>query len=319
MKHGNFSRKWKVRPSAIRFIDLTFIGLLWAICVQVGLCQTVETQAEETQTEQEASQVEKTETEDGGKGKEKSSAGREGPFKYKIGSEHKGLRRLMPDHDVWFDVKQKIVVANSEVVLNRGPLEMFACPPNTKEHESILRVKSAAFVIHAGLLAVGAKSGHPVKFDPDYEPATGNVVDIYLVWELDGKTRWAKAQDWVLNSQTRKPMKTHWVFAGSGYWVNPDNGTRNYLAETGELICVSNFSTATLDLPVESSQANAGLLFEANPDQVPPKGTPVKLVLAPQIPKKEAPKDAVPKKPGSQDEPAKEEGEIDSDDSGAGD
>ena len=98
------------------------------MCVQVGLCQTVETQAEETQTEQEATQVEKTETEteDRVKGKEKSSAGREGPFKYKIGSEHKGLRRLMPDHDVWFDVKQKIVVANSEVVLNRGPLEMFA-------------------------------------------------------------------------------------------------------------------------------------------------------------------------------------------------
>ncbi|MEC8162351.1 MAG: hypothetical protein VX111_14500, partial [Planctomycetota bacterium] len=92
MKHGNFSRRWKVRPSAIRFIDLTFIGLLWAMCVQVGLCQTVETQAEETQTEQEATQVEKTETEDGGKGKEKSSAGREGLFKYKIGSEHKGLR-----------------------------------------------------------------------------------------------------------------------------------------------------------------------------------------------------------------------------------
>lgn len=296
------------------------MGLLWATCVQAGLCQTEETQTqtEETQTEQEVSQVEETKTENAGKENAKSPAGRDGPFKYKIGSDHKGLRRLMPDHDVWFDVKQKIVVADSEVVLNRGPLEMFACPPNTKEHESILRVKSAAFVIHAGLLAVGAKSGHPVKFDPDYEPATGNVVDIYLVWDLDGKTRWAKAQDWVLNSQTRKPMKTHWVFAGSGYWVNPDTGTRHYLAESGELICVSNFSTATLDLPVESSQANAGLLFEANPEQVPPKGTPVKLVLAPQIPKKQDPKDFRPKKEESEAEPGNGDGGKVSEDAGAG-
>lgn len=212
--------------------------------------------------------------------------GNKTPFQYEVADDEAGLRRLMPDHEVWFDVKQKIVVANGEVVLNRGPLEMFACPPNTKEHESILRVKSAAFVIHAGLLAVGAKSGHPVKFDPAYEAATGQEVDIYLVWKHDGKQRWAKAQDWVLNSKTRKPMKTHWVFAGSGYWVNPDNGTRHYLAESGELICVSNFSTATLDLPVESSQANEGLLFEANTENIPPKGTAVRMVLVPKVEKK---------------------------------
>lgn len=216
----------------------------------------------------------------------KADPGNKTPFQYQVADDEKGLRRLMPDHEVWFDVKQKIVVANAEVVLNRGPLEMFACPPNTKEHESILRVKSAAFVIHAGLLAVGAKSGHPVKFDPKYEAATGQEVDIFLVWDHEGKQRWAKAQDWVLNSKSRKPMQTHWVFAGSGYWVNPDNGTRHYLAESGELICVSNFSTATLDLPVESSQANEGLLFEANTENIPPKGTAVKMVLVPKAEKK---------------------------------
>jgi len=215
-----------------------------------------------------------------------SDPGNKTPFEYQVADDEAGLRRLMPDHEVWFDVKQKIVVANSEVVLTRGPLEMFACPPMTKEHESVLRVKSAAFVIHAGLLAVGAKSGHPVKFDPEYEAAKGQEIDIFLVWKHDGKQRWAKAQDWVLNSRTRKPMKTHWVFAGSGYWVNPDNGTRHYLAESGELICVSNFSTATLDLPVESSQANGGLLFEANTENIPPRGTAVKMVLVPKVEKK---------------------------------
>jgi hypothetical protein len=243
---------------------------------------TQETATQETATQETAGSPQDSEPVES---QAKADPGNKTPFQYQVADDEKGLRRLMPDHEVWFDVKQKIVVANAEVVLNRGPLEMFACPPNTKEHESILRVKSAAFVIHAGLLAVGAKSGHPVKFDPKYEAATGQEIDIFLVWDHEGKQRWARAQDWVLNSKSRKPMQTPWVFAGSGYWVNPDNGTRHYLAESGELICVSNFSTATLDLPVESSQANEGLLFEANTENIPPKRTAVKMVLVPKTEK----------------------------------
>ena len=47
------------------------------------------------------------------------------------------------------------------------------------------------------------------------------------------------------------------------------------------MICVSNFPTAMLDLPFESSQQNAELLFEAFPDRVPPRDTEVDIVLMP--------------------------------------
>ena len=65
------------------------------------------------------------------------------------------------------------------------------------------------------------------------------------------------------------------------------------MANSGDLICVSNFNTATLDLPVESSQANASLLFTAFTERIPPHGTKVRLVLIPRQ-KKEEPKDAKP-------------------------
>jgi len=43
---------------------------------------------------------------------------------------------------------------------------------------------------------------------------------------------------------------------------------------------VSNFPTATLDLPIESSQSNEALLFEVFEERVPPRGTPVEMLLS---------------------------------------
>ena len=74
-----------------------------------------------------------------------------------------------------------------------------------------------------------------------------------------------------------------WVFAGSGFWVDPEDGTRHYNADAGDFICVSNFPTATLDVPVKSSQENSELLFEAATDKIPARGTKVRLVLVPKI------------------------------------
>jgi hypothetical protein len=54
------------------------------------------------------------------------------------------------------------------------------------------------------------------------------------------------------------------------------------------LICLSNFPTAMLDLPIESSQANAELMFEALTDNIPPKGTKVRMVLIPRAAKAES-------------------------------
>jgi hypothetical protein len=78
-------------------------------------------------------------------------------------------------------------------------------------------------------------------------------------------------------------MTQPWVFAGSGFWKDPETGKEYYMAEAGDLICVSNFTTATLDVPIESTQANEGLKFEANPDKVPALGTPVRIVLTPKL------------------------------------
>ncbi len=190
------------------------------------------------------------------------------------------LVRLAKDYDVWLDRKTKTVIVAGTVCLREGPLEMFDCPKGTQEHESFVAVDSMAFILHAALLAAGAQPGQPAQFEPSYTPARGDEIEVQIVWQdQEGKERTARAVDWVRNVATAKPLEHPWVFVGSGYWTDPETGKRYYQAEAGDLICVSNFSTAMMDLPIPSSQANDQLLYEAYTERIPPLGTKVQLRL----------------------------------------
>ncbi len=249
---------------------------------------------------------------------------------------------------VFIDAAGKRLFLKTQVVLRRGQLEMLCCLKQTKEHESILAVDSKAYVVHAGLLALGAKPGRPVQFVPEFRPPTGQRIDIFARWlDADGRERRVPAQKWVRTSPERfyvvrmeqlpadlklpgdlplrydeenaelswyghmteakrdrllklsddpayrraiekffadsqyRPMTAHWVFAGSTFFVDPATGRSQYGAEGGELICVANFTTATIDVATASSAANDALMYEANPDAIPPNGTPVLLELVP--------------------------------------
>jgi hypothetical protein len=194
------------------------------------------------------------------------------------------LVRLAVDYDVWMDTKRKLVVVDGEICLREGMLEMFACPRGTKEHESIVAVNSRPYFVHTALLAVGAQAGRPVQFAPEYVPATGTTVDILVLWvDEDGQRHRSRAQDWIKNMRTERAMEHDWVFAGSGFWVDEETGEQHYLADGGDFICVANFGTAMLDLPVKSPQDNADLLFTAFTERIPPLGTKVRLVLIPRL------------------------------------
>ncbi len=221
---------------------------------------------------------------------EKGTAGKNAPAadaQPGAGEEAPGLVKLSKKHPVWLDTKRKAVVMDGEVCLREGQLEMFACPKGTKEHESIVAIDCLPEEVHAGLLAIGAKPGKPVTFNPEYVPAAGQVVDVFLLWkDAEGGKHQGKAQDWIKHMKTGKPMDHDFVFAGSGFWTDEETGKKHYQANGGDFICVSNFPTAMLDLPVKSSQANADLLFQAFTDKIPPKGTKVRVVLVPRAEKK---------------------------------
>lgn len=259
---------------------------------------------------------------------------------------------------VLLDAKNKKLLLKSEVVLREGLLEMFVCLKQTKEHESILAVNTQAQIVHAGLLALGAQTGSPVRWQPEFQPATGQQINIFCTWtDADGKLHRDPAQTWIRNATRRyyvakveslpdtfklpaetelkwdprqkellwygpmseeqrdaalriskdaafqkaikdfhkksqiHQMDGHWVFAGSYFLTDEKTGEKFYQAESGDLICVANFATATLDVSVNSSATNDDLMFEAYTEHIPPIGTKVTLELVPVFkPQESAPK-----------------------------
>lgn len=215
----------------------------------------------------------------------------------------KNWMSLTRDHEVWLDLKAKQVLVGGQICLREGLLEMFACPVNTKEHEAVVSVNTPARFVHAGLVALGAQPGPPVQFEPEYKPAQGTEIDVTVIWkDKAGKEQRVRAQEWVRYTKTGKALQYPWVFAGSGFWTDQGAGEKFYYADGGEFICVSNFATAMLDLPVESSDANDTLLFSAFTERIPPLGTRVFLLLAPKL----KPETATTKKVAGKEEAAKE-------------
>jgi hypothetical protein len=201
----------------------------------------------------------------------------------------KGAKRLSPNDDAWIDPKERAVIVDGQISLREGMLELFACTRNTKEHESIVSVKSKAYLIHAALLTLGAEPGRPVQFVPKYRPPTGTQIEVLIRWvDEGGDEQTTSAQEWIKDIGTGQAMTHPFVFAGSSFWTDEETGKKYYQAEGGDLICVSNFGTAMLDIPVESSQSNDELAFEAFTERIPPLGAPVRLVLKPKLKGKEA-------------------------------
>lgn len=194
------------------------------------------------------------------------------------------LQRLHPEFPIWLDAEGKAVVMIGRVCQRQAPLELFACLKNSKEHESVLSINTRAYIVHAGLLALGLEPGRPVQFYPEYRPAEGPEIEITLAWrDADGQVRTALAQQWVRNVQTREPLAYPWIFTGSQLLKDEETGKQYYYADsTGELICVSNFPSAVLDLPIRSTDSNEALLFEAFTENIPPLGTPVTVILRPK-------------------------------------
>jgi hypothetical protein len=198
--------------------------------------------------------------------------------------EPKGALRLSPKYPVWIDPKEKAVLVDGQICLREGMLEMFACIRNTKEHEAIVSADTKAYLVHAGLLRLGAQVGRPVEFQPTYKPATGTEIEVFVRWkDAKGQMQTARAQDWVKDIRTQKAMTHPFVFAGSSFWTDPETQKQYYQAEGGDFVCVSNFGTAMLDIPVESTQSNEGLEFEAFTEKIPPLGAPVRLVFKPKL------------------------------------
>jgi hypothetical protein len=176
------------------------------------------------------------------------------------------------------------VLIEAEVCLREGALEQLLTRKNQKEHEAILAADIDARKAHEALLLAKAKDGEPARWVPKYRAPTGSTIKVSLIYkDAKGKTVTVPARSWVKNRSTGKELDTDWVFAGSMLIENPldKNAAKHYLANDGDVICVSNFEGAMLDLPMMSSKDDADRAYDAWTERIPAVGTKVTVVLEP--------------------------------------
>lgn len=108
---------------------------------------------------------------------------------------------LNPQNTVFLDRKQKRVLLRTQVACQDCLLEMLCCTEQTKEHESLLWLRGRAYVVHAGLLALGIKPGHPATFTPEFRAPSGPVINIFVNWiDGEGKLHRRDAREWMRTS-----------------------------------------------------------------------------------------------------------------------
>jgi hypothetical protein len=183
--------------------------------------------------------------------------------------------------NLWFDAKDRRLYLRARVVLREGYLEHLMCSKGTKEHEAILATDAIPNRIHAGLLLTGAEPGQPAQFFPKFAPPTGTPIAIEVRWQRGGKMQKQDARQWV-KTDKNGALDRDWVFAGSQLYDDPVTKKKRYAADEGDLITVANFSSAILDIPIESSANDADHVFTTNTDQIPPLGTEVLVALYPR-------------------------------------
>lgn len=184
--------------------------------------------------------------------------------------------------DVRLDLRKREVSFDAEVCLRTGVLEFLLCQWQTKTHESVLHTKAKASRLHAALLMLGLAPGKPARWSGEgqwarFLPPAGPGLKLAFAWkDKAGRRHRAEAGAWLKGAEGKEfTQPKEWTFVGSE--VLPDG---RYWAELdGEVISVTNFASAVIDVPFKSSNVNELREIYANTEAIPPRGTKVEVIV----------------------------------------
>lgn len=179
---------------------------------------------------------------------------------------------------VLLDTKARSVTCSGKVNLQKGPIEYLAVTPTGKRHESVLVLELEPMHLQVALLVLGLEPGGNLRRQGDTQPPKGAPVEIEMRWETGGKERAARLEELAWDIPKRRPMEhADWIFTGSKI---TDAGFAASLE--GSLIASYRDPYAILNNPRATGADDT--VYKVNERIVPPRGTPVTLVLRPATP-----------------------------------
>ena len=175
------------------------------------------------------------------------------------------------------DGEKKEISFDGWVNMSEGMVELLACAPGGKTHESVLVFDVEPFHFQIALLLVGLECGGGLKYQGDPATPKGDPVDIFVRWTdpVDSKDVSVRGEDLVFDIQKKRAMKrTHWVFAGS----RVIDGV--FVAQADKsLVTTYHDPNTILDNPLPTGADDT--VYQVNSAVVPPVGTKVKVMVKP--------------------------------------
>lgn len=213
-----------------------------------------------------------------------------GPHLYQVGT-------------VLLDAEKKTVRCRGKVNMDTGgPIELLACLPRGKTHETVFVLDVVPLDLQLALLLLDLRSGRNPSYEypennPDADRPPGDSLRMWVEWQPprpsqeedvpedqgapDGEAAEAEpvrvpAEQFLYNVQSKEALKeAKWVFLGSrllqkGFGADLD----------GSLISTYHDPLAILELQHETVRDD--IFYDVNGQICPPVGTPVDLVI--QVP-----------------------------------
>lgn len=143
-------------------------------------------------------------------------------------------------------------------------LEIVACSPDTREHETLVVTSAKPSHVHAALLMIGLEPGEPGSWrdvekpgaggraggELTFDPPRGDEVIVEFVRVTEGGRQVVETpSDWIVNARTGARIPDHrWVFAGSRMVTR--QGRERYDADgAGTIIGLHTFGSEVLAFP----------------------------------------------------------------------
>jgi len=178
---------------------------------------------------------------------------------------------------VTVDSAAKTVTATGWVNQTEGPIEVLACGPKGKTHESVFVLTLNPLDLQAALLLAGLKGGEPMSGLGE-GPPRGSPLDIFVEWQTDGEPRRERAETFIrqINEDAVLP-ESPWIFTGSQI---KDGRFMAFAEESFVVSYWDPYAVINLGHPLGADDE----ALHANPLAVPPYGTPVTMTFVPRAP-----------------------------------
>jgi hypothetical protein len=184
--------------------------------------------------------------------------------------------------NVTVNKNKEYISVKGAINMHKGVVEYLACGALGKLHESVLVLHAQPYFIQVAMLLLGLEPGNkPLDRQGGEGVPQGDPVDMWVSWRSadKGEVR-MRAEELVFNIKTKKPMqRTYWVYTGS------EIVRGKFMAQYEQsVIATYHDPYALIDQPLSTGTDDT--LYYANTQTVPPKGTPITLIIKPASKKK---------------------------------